>query len=243
MDDGLAFLQPQFLQHRVHALGAEDAHQIVFEGQIEQRAAGIALAPGAAAQLVVNAAAFMALGADDEQPAGSDNLLPVGFDLGLDGLDTLLALGPLRHVGQFGGDPHVEIAAQFDVGAAARHVGGDGDAAGDARLGDDRRFLLVVARVQHRMGNVLGLQQLGQDFGFLDRSGADENRLALDPRFVDGFDDRRVFLARGAEHLVVLVGAGDSHVGRNVEDVELVDVHEFFRFGLRRAGHAGELAV
>jgi hypothetical protein len=29
MDDRLAFLQAELLQHAVHALGAEDAHQVI----------------------------------------------------------------------------------------------------------------------------------------------------------------------------------------------------------------------
>jgi hypothetical protein len=57
MDDRLAFLEAELLQHRVHAVGAEDAHQVVFQRQEELRAAGVALAAGAAAQLVVDAAA------------------------------------------------------------------------------------------------------------------------------------------------------------------------------------------
>ena len=77
MDDRLALLEAQRLQHLVHALGTEDAHQIVLERQIEQRAAGVALAAGAAAQLIVDAPALMALGADDEKAAGVEHLLPV----------------------------------------------------------------------------------------------------------------------------------------------------------------------
>ena len=57
---------------------------------------------------------------------------------------------------RFGGD-HVQ-AAQFgdaagelDVGAAAGHVGGDGDLAALAGLGDDRRFLGRLRRVEHAM--------------------------------------------------------------------------------------------
>ena len=84
MDDRLVLLEAEGLQHRVHALGAEDAHEIVIEREIEQRAAGIALAAGAAAQLVVDAAALMALGADDEEAAGADHLLLVALDFGLD---------------------------------------------------------------------------------------------------------------------------------------------------------------
>ena len=49
-------LQAETLQHAVETVGAEDAHQIVFQRQEEFRAAGIALTAGTAAQLVVDAA-------------------------------------------------------------------------------------------------------------------------------------------------------------------------------------------
>ncbi len=64
MDDRLAFLQAELLQHAVHALGAEDAHQVVLQRQEELGMAGVALAAGAAAQLVVDAPALVALGAE-----------------------------------------------------------------------------------------------------------------------------------------------------------------------------------
>src|SRR5262249_44846165 len=41
------------------------------------------------------------------------------------------------------------FAAELDVGAAPRHVGGDGHRPGNACLGNDLCFLLVIARVQH----------------------------------------------------------------------------------------------
>ena len=56
MDDRLVLLQAELLQHAVHALGPEDAHQVVLQRQEELGAPGIALAAGAAAQLVVDAA-------------------------------------------------------------------------------------------------------------------------------------------------------------------------------------------
>ena len=70
MDDRLVLLQAELGQHAVELVGAEDAHQVVFERQEELRAARIALAAGAAAQLVVDAPALVALGAEHEQPAG-----------------------------------------------------------------------------------------------------------------------------------------------------------------------------
>src|SRR6185312_10136514 len=92
MDDGLAFLEAELLQHAVHALGPEDAHQIVLQGQEEFAVAGVALAAGPAAQLVVDAPALVALGAEDEEAAGSERLLLLLGDLVADRGDPRLAL-------------------------------------------------------------------------------------------------------------------------------------------------------
>src|SRR5207253_2924021 len=53
----------------------EDAHQVVFQRQEELRAAGVALAAGAAAQLIVDAPALVALGAEHEHPARGESRL------------------------------------------------------------------------------------------------------------------------------------------------------------------------
>ena len=76
MDDRLVLLEAELAQHRIHAVRPEDAHQIVLQRQEEFRAARIALAAGAAAQLIVDAAALVPLGADDVEAAGGDRLLP-----------------------------------------------------------------------------------------------------------------------------------------------------------------------
>ena len=59
--DALFHAEP--LHQAGDAVGAEDAHQVVFERQVEARRAGVALTAGAAAQLVVDAARLVALGA------------------------------------------------------------------------------------------------------------------------------------------------------------------------------------
>ncbi len=66
MDDGLAGLEAELLQQPAHSVGAEDAHQIVFQGQEEMRPSRIALPPRPAAELVVDAPALVPLGADHE---------------------------------------------------------------------------------------------------------------------------------------------------------------------------------
>jgi hypothetical protein len=74
---------------------------------------------------------------------------------------------------------HLDIAAQLDVGAAAGHVGGDGHR---AELARHRRRSALLARAGGRSARCadarLG-QHLAQHLGFLDRGGADQDRLAL----------------------------------------------------------------
>ena len=119
MLEGLAFLHAEAFHHGGHAVRrSEIAHQVVFEGDEELRAARVALAGATAAELAVDAAGFVALGADDEQAAG------------------------FRHA-----------LAEFDVGAAAGHVGGHGDGARLAGAGDDFGFLLVELGVEDGMRN------------------------------------------------------------------------------------------
>src|SRR5579863_10045482 len=67
--DGHAFGHAQAVHEGLDALAAEDAHEIVFEGEEEARGAGVALAAGTSAQLVVDAAGFVTLSAENVQAA------------------------------------------------------------------------------------------------------------------------------------------------------------------------------
>ena len=119
---------------------AEDAHEVVFQGQVEAGGAGVALAAGAAAQLVVDAAGLVALGAQDVEAAqfhhafaqddvgapaghvggdGHHALLPgLGHDLGLFLVllgveDFVLDAFPLQQLAQ--------VFRFFDGGGAHQH--------------------------------------------------------------------------------------------------------------------------
>jgi len=125
------------------------------------------------------------------------------------------------------------------------------------------RFLLVIAGVQHeervaaalgrgdegvRIGDVLlaeaaVLEEARQLLGLLDRRRAHQHRLMARMAFADQLDDRLVLLGDRAIDLVVGVLARHRPVGRDLEDVQLVDVHELGGFRRRRAGHAGQLLV
>ena len=104
---------------------------------------------------------------------------------------------PVRPVAdKFFGKARFEISAQLNIGAAARHIGGDGDGAGAASLRDDRRFLIMETRVQNIMRNIcVSSRQAGKAFRFFDRNGADQNGLAARAAFFDAFHDRFVLFA------------------------------------------------
>ena len=86
-------------------------------------------------------------------------------------------------------------------------------------------------------------QQVRELLGLLDRGGADQRRLAAAVGVGDRLDQRERLLVARAEHLVVLVLAGDGHVGGDLDHLEPVDRAELLRLGHRGAGHARELAV
>src|SRR5205823_1304403 len=77
--DRLALLHAQALHDPLDALAAEDAQQVVFEREVEVRGAGVALTARAAAQLVVDAAGLVTLGADDVQAAELHDSLVLGL--------------------------------------------------------------------------------------------------------------------------------------------------------------------
>ena len=67
--DGHALFHAEALEEDGDPLAGEDAHEVVFEGEVEAAGSGVALASGAAAELVVDAAGLVALGAEDVEAA------------------------------------------------------------------------------------------------------------------------------------------------------------------------------
>src|SRR5256884_3160233 len=73
--DRYALLHPEPLHQVLHPVGAEDAQQVVLQREVETRRAGVALPAAAAAQLVVDPARLVPLGAEDVEAAGGDHQL------------------------------------------------------------------------------------------------------------------------------------------------------------------------
>ena len=146
LDRDVVLVEAHALHEARHALGGEPLHEVVVERQVEARRARIALAAGAATELVVDAAAVVALGADDVEAARrtTTSVVLLGDRLGLrEGLVVrlLVDLGRVQALSmeQIRGEPR-RVAAEQDVRAAAGHVRGDRDRATPPGLGDDPRL-------------------------------------------------------------------------------------------------------
>ncbi len=244
--------QVQPVEHRLQCRAVEAAHQLVAQRQIEARLARVALPAGATAQLVVDAPRLVALGAQHVQAAGLDHLGGLLAGLLLDQGQLLVPgglvlLGRLHRIQAAFAQPlvgeEVDVAAQHDVGAAAGHVGGDGDAAAAARHRDDARLLLVVLGVEHVVRDAALLELPRQVLRALHAGGADQDRLALLVALGDVVDHRDVLGFLGLVDQVRAVGADHRLVGRDGDHPELVDLVQLGRLGLGGAGHAGELVV
>ncbi len=215
--DRVVFLHAEHAHQSRNAFAHEDADQIVFQRQIETARTRIALAAGTATQLVVDAARFVPFGADDAQAAERDDLVVALLPLGAHAV-ALSWRGLFRQRLQL----RVEAAAEHDIGAAAGHVGRDGDRLRTARLRDDVRFALVLLRVQHFMRHAMLLQQPVEQLGHFDRCGADEHRLAALVAFLDVLDDRVVLRIGLEENDVRLVLAHHRPMRRNHDHLEPV---------------------
>ncbi len=236
--DDVVFLQAHPRHHLLYPVGGEDAHQVVFQRQVEAGRTRIALAAGTPAQLVVDAAALVALGADDVQAAGRLDRVVADLPCGLDPL-----LLRRRHILAERGEFRFQRAAQHDVGTATGHVGGDRHRARRTGVGDDVRFALVLLGVQHFVGDAGLVQRVAQQFRHFDRGGADQHRLALGGAGLDLVGHRAVLAGAVEEHQVRMILADHRAMGGDHHHFQPVDVLEFVGFGVRGAGHAGQLVV
>ena len=92
-------------------------------------------------------------------------------------------------------------------------------------------------------GIPLRVQVLGQQLGDLDRDRSDEHRLAVLVARLDLPQHGAPLAVLGLVDLIVAVVADHRLVGRDLDDRQLVDLHELGRLGQRRTGHARELVV
>ncbi len=179
----------------------------------------------------------MALGPDDVKAAGGHHLLMAFAPVVVDLLEVRL-VGILDGI-----DLRLRTAAEHDVRAAARHVGGDGDRTRAAGLGDDVCLALMLLGIQHFVRNRRALQELRQPLRRFDRRRADQNRLAALHAILDVFQDGLELILFREEHQIGFILADHRLVGRDHHDLETIDLLKFERLGVGRARHAGQFRV
>ena len=186
----------------------------------------------------------MALGGDDAQTALRHDLVVIQLPLGTQGLLLLCVLiGGDGRIGLHRRNHFFKVAAQHNVGATARHVGGNGDHLAAPSLGHDVGFALVLFGVEHLVRQ-LGLgQQGGDDFRVFNRARAHQNRLAALVAIADVINGGGVFFLGGFVHPIELVFAPADAVGRDDHGFQTVNLLKFVGLGIGRPGHPREFAV
>ena len=235
--DRLALLHTESLHEALDPVRRENAHEVVFQRQVEPGKTGVALPTRAAAQLVVDTARFVALGTEDMQPAGIQYLLVTL-------LPGRLEFHPPGIVDRARGCKLcLKVTAKYDVCAPAGHIGGDSDHPRPPGLGDDLRLLLVIFGVQHLVRDIGLAEALGQLFRGFHRGGTHQHRRALGHTILDVRHDGVEFLFLAQVHKVVEVFALLGHVGGNHQYLQAVNLAKFKGLGVGGAGHAGQLAI
>ena len=197
-------------QHAQRLASSAFGNHRVIQGDKEHRRARIALAPGAATQLVVQPIRAVLAQADDAQATALDYGIAVGF----------------------------VCPAEANISTAAGHLGGHRDAANIASIGDDLGLHLVIFRVQHRGFDATQDQSIGQSFRFRHVTGAYEYWSTSAVEFHDLVDKRGERVVGGGVDAVGLVVADAWHVGFDDGDVESVELAELVARGGGGAGHA-----
>jgi len=244
MLNGFPFRHLQPVHDGFQPIPGENTQQGIIQGQVEAGRTRIPLTPGPAPELVVDTPGFVAFGTDDVQTSSGQHLVVTGLPGGLDGLHLL----GLFCVGQGFvslnlGHLLIHIAAQHDVRAPAGHVGGDGNHPGLPGFRHDIRFPGVLLGVQHLVGQLFLIQQLGQELGIFDGGGPHQHGLAPAIAFPDVRDNGRVLFLGRAIHLILQILPLHWPMGRNHHGLQTVDFHEFVSFRVGGTGHAGQLAV
>ena len=137
----------------------------------------------------------------------------------------------------------VGISAELYVGPATCHVGCDGHRAEPAGIRNDLGFSLMVMRVQDIVPDPFIQKQRRQPVRFLDARRSHEHRLSATVGLANCLEDCSVLLGFGPENEPRLVLADDFPIGRQRDDVEIVDSVQFLGIGSGGAGHAGKLWI
>ena len=97
--------------------------------------------------------------------------------------------------------------------------------------------------IEHLVVDLAEFQHLGEQLGDLYRCCADQHGATHSDHILDLLNHGGIFLLLGSIYAVVHIIADHRTIGRDLDDIELVDIIELARFGHGRTGHTGEFAI
>src|SRR3712207_521379 len=124
---------------------------------------------------------------------------------------------------------------ELDVGTTTGHVGGDGH--GSETVGaltcqsHDVGLFLMKFGIEDLMGDAAHLQHLGEKLGDFNGSSTYKARTSAFTHGDNLIDDGIIFLACGLVNTVIQVFTLYRAIGRNLNNVEFIDVPELTCFG------------
>src|SRR5258708_27930381 len=189
-------------------------YQLVLHADEEHGAARVALAAGPAAQLIVEAAARMPSGPDDEQPAEASYLVAVA-----------------------------SLAPKANVGSASGHLRRHGDRAVAASLRHDGGLLRAVLGLEHRAGQPCCPEHAVQPFRLGNVQGPNQHRPSGGVRRGDLAEYRLLLLADRGVEAIGLILAYARPVRRDHGHLKRVEGPQLIPDSDRGAGHAAYLRI
>ena len=245
--------ESEFVHDAGDAFAGKESHEFILEREEEYARPDIALASGTSAELAVDAAAFVAFGADDGQSSSLPHVFRE-FDVRTaschvrgdgDGAEEafLFMDFPVAFVGLVECFLPALCGALVAEGATvAGYVYLSGAAL--SGMGDDVSFLLVELGVKHLVViDLAHFQQSAEEFADIYAGGTHKAGTSACTHQFDFVDDGVVLFALCAVYAVVHVIAGNGLVCRNLHHVEFIDVPEFAGFRDGGTRHACQFVV
>ena len=139
--------------------------------------------------------------------------------------------------------PHLRVSAKLNIRTAACHVCCNSYSALGTGFSNNDGFACMVLCVQNLVPYSLACKKGTQMLRLFNRNRTNKNRLPLLVGLVNFLYDGVPFVAFVKVYLVILVLACYRLVGRNCNNVKVVNLCKFNSFGCGSTGHTGKLLV